>query len=85
MKVTATEIATLRRSPTMNDFNTPMHQRRLTRSLTDRYVAGVLGGIAETYNWNPTLVRLIFIAVSLVGSGTPLLAYIVAWFIMPQE
>lgn len=85
MEVTATEITTLRRGPTMNDFNTPMHQRRLTRSLTDRYVAGVLGGIAETYNWNPTLVRLIFIAVSLVGSGTPLLAYIVAWFIMPQE
>ncbi len=69
----------------MNDFTTPLHQRRLHRSLTDRYVAGVLGGIAETYNWNPTLVRLIFIAVSLVGSGTPLLAYIVASFIMPQE
>lgn len=69
----------------MNDFNTPMHQRRLRRSLTDRYVAGVLGGIAETYDWNPTLVRLIFIAVSLIGGGSPILAYVIAWFIMPQE
>ncbi len=68
----------------MNDNTSPMHQRRLTRSLTDRYVAGVLGGIAETYGWNSTLVRLIFIAVSFIGSGTPLLVYIIAWFIMPQ-
>ncbi|MDO5670614.1 MAG: PspC domain-containing protein [Corynebacterium sp.] len=68
----------------MND-NAPMHQRRLTRSLTDKYVAGVLGGIAETYGWNSTFVRLIFVAVSLIGSGTPLLAYIIAWFIMPQD
>ena len=69
----------------MSNFNTPMHQRRLRRSHTDRYVAGVLGGIAETYDWNPTLVRLIFIAVSLIGTGTPLLAYVIAWFIMPNE
>ena len=68
----------------MNDFNTPMHQRRLHRSLTDRYVAGILGGIAETYDWNPTLVRLIFVAVAVLGSGAPLLAYIIAWFIMPN-
>lgn len=69
----------------MSNFNTPMHQRRLRRSLTDRYVAGVLGGIAETYDWNPTLVRLIFIAFSIIGTGTPLLAYVIAWFIMPNE
>ena len=68
----------------MNDFTTPLHQRRLHRSLTDRYVAGVLGGIAETYNWNPTLVRLIFIAALIVSAGTPLLAYVIAWFIMPD-
>ena len=84
MKVTTKEITTFR-STVMNDFNTPMHQRRLRRSLTDRYVAGVLGGIAETYDWNPTLVRLIFIAVSLIGGGSPILAYVIAWFIMPQE
>ena len=33
---------------------------RLTRSMTDRYVAGVCGGIAETYGINSTLVRLLF-------------------------
>lgn len=67
----------------MNDFNTPMHQRRLHRSSTDRFVGGVLGGIAETYDWNPTLVRLIFVGVTLF-TGAPILAYIIAWFIMPQ-
>jgi phage shock protein PspC (stress-responsive transcriptional regulator) len=67
----------------MTDFNTPMSQRRLHRSLTDRYVAGVLGGIAETYGWNPTLVRLIFVA-SFLLPGPQFLAYIIAWFIMPN-
>lgn len=61
----------------------PLHQRRLHRSLTDRYLAGVLGGIAETYGWNSTLVRLIFIA-SFFLPGPQFLAYIIAWFIMPN-
>lgn len=67
----------------MNDFNTPMHQRRLHRSHTDRFVGGVLGGIAETYGWNSTLVRLIFVA-SFLLPGPQILAYIIAWFIMPR-
>ncbi|QGU04322.1 PspC domain-containing protein [Corynebacterium comes] len=67
----------------MTDFNTPMHQRRLHRSLTDRYVAGVLGGIAETYGWNSTLVRVLFVA-SFLLPGPQVLAYFIAWIIMPN-
>lgn len=66
----------------MND-QTPFQQRRLHRSLTDRYVAGVLGGVAETYGWNSTLVRLIFLA-SVLFAGMPIIVYLAAWIIMPN-
>ncbi|AKK08477.1 PspC domain protein [Corynebacterium atrinae] len=63
--------------------NEPIYQRRLHRSITDRYVAGVLGGIAETYGWNPTLVRLLFVA-SFLLPGPQAILYLVAWILMPE-
>lgn len=62
----------------------PYRQRRLARSTSERWVAGVLGGIAETYDWNPTLVRLIFVA-SVLLPGPQVLAYVIAWVIMPAR
>lgn len=62
----------------------PYRQRRLARSTSDRWVAGVLGGIAETYNWNPALVRLLF-ALSVILPGPQVLAYVIAWVIMPAR
>ena len=62
----------------------PHHQRRLARSTSDRWIAGVLGGIAQTYNWNPTLIRLIFV-LSVILPGPQVLAYVIAWVIMPAR
>jgi len=70
-------------TPNFAHDNTPFSQRRLHRSLTDKYVAGVLGGIAETYGWNSTLVRLIFVA-SILLPGPQFIAYVIAWIIMPN-
>ena len=56
---------------------------RLHRSMGDRYIAGVCGGIGETYNINPTLVRLLMVA-STVLPGPQVLFYLVAWFVMPE-
>lgn len=56
--------------------------RRLVRSHTDRYIAGVCGGIAETYGINSTLVRLAFVIATLLGFGGVIL-YIAAWILMP--
>ena len=53
------------------------------RKSNNKVVCGVCGGIAEYFNIDPTLVRLGFIAGSIIfGSG--LLAYIVAAVIMPE-
>ena len=57
--------------------------KRLTRSSTDKKVAGVCAGIAEYFNIDPTLVRLIFVLATLMG-GPGLILYIVLWIVMPE-
>jgi phage shock protein PspC (stress-responsive transcriptional regulator) len=61
--------------------------RRLTRSTTDRKLAGVCGGLAEYFNVDATLVRVIWAILTIVPGCIVLgiLAYLVAWFIMPDS
>lgn len=47
-------------------------------------IGGVAGGLGEYLNIDPTLVRLGFIVLALMG-GPGLVAYIIMWFIVPQE
>lgn len=61
-----------------------MTTKRLYRSRNDRMFAGVCGGIGEYFSLDPTLVRLVFAVLILVGIGSPILAYIVLWLIMPE-
>lgn len=58
--------------------------RRLTRSNTDRIVAGVAGGIANYLDVDPTLIRLGFVLLVLVGGVSPLI-YLVLWAVLPSE
>ncbi len=58
-------------------------QPRLTRSRTDRMVAGVCGGLAEYFAIDPVIVRLIFVLVSLT-SGIGVLLYPILWIVMPK-
>lgn len=53
------------------------------RKSRDRRIAGVCGGIAEYFGWDPTIVRIIW-AVMIFCYGTGLLAYIIAAIIMPE-
>ncbi len=58
----------------------------LQRSRDQRIVAGVCGGLAEWLGWNATVVRILFVAVSLVSAGFPgILVYLVLWILMPQR
>jgi phage shock protein C len=61
--------------------------RRLSRSTTDRKIAGVCGGLAEYFNLDPTVVRVVWAILAVVPGGIVLgiVAYIVAWFIMPRQ
>ncbi len=58
--------------------------QRLSRSCSDRMIAGVAGGLAKYFNIDPTLVRLAFVALALAG-GPGLLLYIIMWIVMPVE
>jgi phage shock protein C len=60
------------------------HQKRLYRSTQDRMFAGVCGGIAEYLDVDPTLVRLVFAALTLMG-GPGIIIYIVLMLVVPEE
>ncbi|KKS53849.1 MAG: hypothetical protein A2295_01330 [Candidatus Jacksonbacteria bacterium RIFOXYB2_FULL_44_15] len=58
--------------------------RRLCRSTSDRMIAGVCGGLAEYFNIDPTIVRLIFVATVLFG-GSGIIAYVILWAAVPEK
>ncbi|MBD3155315.1 MAG: PspC domain-containing protein [Candidatus Aenigmarchaeota archaeon] len=58
--------------------------KRLYRSGKNKVIAGVCGGIGEYFNIDPVIVRLVWVLFALAyGSG--LLAYIIAWIIIPKN
>lgn len=63
-----------------------MEPKRLYRSRRNSMIAGVCGGLAEYLNMDPTVVRLIYVLLSLFTAAFPgLLVYIIAVIIMPLE
>ena len=58
--------------------------KRLYRSSTDKVIAGVCGGVGEYLEIDPVVVRLIWVALTLLG-GFGLLMYIIAWIIVPRN
>ena len=60
--------------------------RSLQRSKTDRMIAGVCGGIARSYGWDPTIVRILYVLISIVSAAFPgILFYIILWVLIPEE
>jgi phage shock protein PspC (stress-responsive transcriptional regulator) len=57
--------------------------KRLCRSRSNRTLAGVCAGIAEYYGWDPTLVRVAWIVLTLLG-GSGILLYLIMWLVMPE-
>jgi phage shock protein C len=58
--------------------------RRLTRSRTDRVIAGVCGGFAAYSGIDATIVRLVMVLLAVLG-GSGVLLYLLAWVIVPAE
>jgi phage shock protein C len=57
--------------------------RKLYRSRTQRMIAGVCGGLAEYFNLDATLMRVLFLLLAVFG-GSGIVIYIVMWIIVPD-
>jgi phage shock protein PspC (stress-responsive transcriptional regulator) len=56
----------------------------LQRSRENRMIAGVCGGVAEWLGWDPTIVRILFVLVSIFSAAFPgILIYLILWILMP--
>lgn len=61
-----------------------MTNKTLTRS-NEKWLAGVCGGIANYFGWDPAIVRLVWLLLTLCTVGFPgITAYIILWICMPQ-
>ena len=58
----------------------------LRRSRHNRMIAGVVGGLAEYFGLDPTLLRVIYVLVSIFSAAVPgILVYILFWILVPEE
>jgi phage shock protein PspC (stress-responsive transcriptional regulator) len=57
---------------------------RLTRSVVDRRVAGVAGGIGRHFGIDPTLVRVAFVVLTVMG-GSGVALYLIGWLLLPED
>ncbi|MFN2138754.1 MAG: PspC domain-containing protein [Candidatus Promineifilaceae bacterium] len=61
-----------------------MSDKKLMRS-NDRIIAGVAGGLAEYFDTDPTLIRLLFVLLTVLGAfWLGIVAYVVLWIVMPE-
>jgi phage shock protein C len=62
------------------------HSRTLRRSRTNRMIAGVMGGIAEYFGLDATLVRVIFVIGSILSAAFPgTIVYLILWLVIPED
>lgn len=60
--------------------------RRLRRSVSDRWLAGVCGGLAEYFGIDPTVVRVAYVLLSILSVAFPgILAYLILWLLIPER
>lgn len=58
--------------------------KRLTKSKNNIVISGVLGGIGEYTKIDPTIIRILFLAITLIGIGSPVLLYIIMMVLIPS-
>jgi phage shock protein C len=58
--------------------------RKLYRSKTNRQLGGVCGGLAEYFNLDATLIRVLFVVLAVLG-GSGIVLYLALWIIVPKE
>ena len=62
-----------------------MARPTLFRSVEDRVLAGVVGGIARRFGWNSTVLRIVYVIASVLSAAFPgILVYLILWLLMPE-
>ncbi len=59
--------------------------KRLTRNSDDKMIGGVCSGVADYFGIDVTLVRVLTVVGAIFGLGSLLVAYVVAWILIPQR
>jgi len=72
-----------RKGVTMKTIN--IKGKRLFRSKKNRMIAGVCAGIGEYLDIDPTVIRLLWVLITFFSGGAGVLAYIIAWIIIPEK
>lgn len=70
-------------SSTLKTGKVEKMKKRLTKSRSNIVITGTLAGIAEYLNVDPTIVRVLFVFISLMGMGSPILLYIIMMLVIP--
>jgi phage shock protein C len=60
-------------------------RRRLVRRTDDKFLGGVCAGVADHLGLDPTLVRVLTVLATVLGAGSVVIAYLVAWVIVPKD
>lgn len=59
--------------------------KKMKLSRKNKMFAGVCGGISEYFGLDPSLVRIIFALLVLLGRGLPIVIYLVCWAVIPLD
>lgn len=61
-----------------------MSERRLRRSPDKKLLGGVIGGLAEYFDRDPTLLRVLYVLISVLSAAFPgIFVYLILWVIVP--
>jgi phage shock protein PspC (stress-responsive transcriptional regulator) len=67
-------------------MSTDQARSGLRRSREKRMIAGVIGGLSERYDLNVTMLRVLYVVVSILSAAFPgILVYLLLWIIVPLE
>lgn len=59
--------------------------KQLYRTIQERMLGGVCGGLGKYFDIDPTVIRLFWVVVTVLSVGTGILVYLLAWIIIPEE
>lgn len=62
-----------------------MSGKKLYKDSSNEMIAGVCAGLADYFNLDVSLVRVVFAVLAFVGVGSPFLIYLILWIVLPEK